>query len=141
MTRLRDEPYTDMPTHDVLVGVMRAVAAEARKGKHGDVAAENTVAEINVTTDVVVSVSLHGGNAVILRQGPSGLVWLARVDHDHQATLASINGNKDEWQRNNPDRMLNMCDFFVFQISVDGDRWAFERDVMLLKVTGADQIK
>lgn len=137
MTRMKQELYTDQPTHDVLVGVMRAVAAEARKGKYGDVAAENTVAEINVTTDLVVTVSLHGGNAVILRQGPSGLVWLARVDEDHQATLASINGNKDEWQRNNPDRMLN----FVFQISVDGDRWAFERDVMLLKVTGADQIK
>lgn len=141
MNRMKQELYTDQPTHDVLVGVMRAVAAEARKGKHGDVAAENTVAEINVTTDVVVSVSLHGGNAVILRQSPTGLVWLARVDQDHQATTAAINLNKDEWHRNNPDRMLDMRDFFVYQISVDGDRWAFERDVMLLKVTGADQFR
>ena len=139
MTRLREEPYTDMPTHNVLTGVK--LAADAR------VAAERTnwsgvqwfdalqavkgqtqVVDIEITSDVTITLSVLDENFCILRQGPAGVIWSANCTRDYGPALRSL----DDPTRSREERIR------THRIHVSGDQHTFERDCMLIKVVGAD---
>lgn len=133
MTRLRDEPYDDRPTHDVLTGVWWAAIARvgARRvgwsitqymeaDRRGE-GTNNIVEDIEIGAGVVITLSVLEQNFCILRQGPKGVIWSANCTR-----IFVLDKNSPDYGRSH-------------RINVSGDQSAFERDVMLIKVSEADQ--
>lgn len=126
MTRLREQPYEDMPTHNVLTGVKAAADARlaaSRKDWSGGqwfdaiqaARAYTQVVDIEITSDVVITLNVLDHDFCILRQGPAGVIWSANCTRIWDGPI---------------DR--------THRIVVSGDQHLFERDLMLIKVTGND---
>ncbi len=137
MTRLRDEPYTDQPTHDVLTGVK--LAADARLAAERtdwsgarwfdylqEIRGKNQVVDIEITSDVTITLSVLDQDFCILRQGPAGVIWSANCTRDVAREFRMMD---DHTRREKAP---------THRILVSGDKHTFERDCMLIKVTGND---
>lgn len=138
MTRLRDEPYTDMPTHNVLTGLKLAadarLAAERADWSFSQVfdamheaRGKNQVVEIEITSDITIVLSVLDQDFCILRMGPAGVIWSANCTRDYGGATLALNDH------------THRGPVKTHRIHVSGDQHTFERDVMIIKVTGADQ--
>ena len=138
MTRLREQPYDDQPTHDVLTGVWEAARARVGARRVGwsitqhmeaDQRGEGTndiVEDIEIMSDLTITISVLDQDFVILRQGPQGVIWSATCTRDYEPALRALHDPTQSGHR-------------THRIRVNGDQHTFERDCMLIKVTGADQ--
>lgn len=140
MTRLRDEPYDDRPTHDVLTGVWEAARARVGARRVGwsitqhmeaDRRGEGTddiVEDIEIMSDLTITISVLQQDFCILRQGPAGVVWSATCTRTYDGIYA------DGQRRDKNDPEYGRTHY----IRVSGDKAAFERDCMMIKVVGAN---